>query len=167
MLYEIFGVPLENFSVTWRRHHCRWRAANFDLCSALMAIEQWGFFSVLHLLWHGASVYDGHLRGPVTLAIFPSVKQWSRIGWNMQPIKKDESVETCRVRGRIGRDMPSERTNRSKHAECPHALYEQSCRSFLLLCKLILNITFFIRERLYIRKSNNGSWSTSDFIWVF
>ena len=29
------------FSVIWRRHHYRWRAANFDPCSALMAIEQW------------------------------------------------------------------------------------------------------------------------------
>ena len=26
----------------------------------------WGFFSVSHLLWHGPSVYNGHLRGPVT-----------------------------------------------------------------------------------------------------
>ena len=57
----------QNFSLIWRRHHCRWRAANIDLCSALMAIEQWGFFSVPHLLWHGASVYNGHLRRPVTL----------------------------------------------------------------------------------------------------
>ena len=32
-----------------------------------MAIEHWGFFSVPHLLWHGASVYNGHLRGPVIL----------------------------------------------------------------------------------------------------
>ena len=62
-----FFVPLENFSLIWRRHHCRRRAANFDLCSALMVIEQWGFFSVPHLLWHGASVNNGHLRGPVTL----------------------------------------------------------------------------------------------------
>ena len=38
-----------------------------DLCSALMAIEQWGFFSVPHWLWHRASVYNGHVRGPVTL----------------------------------------------------------------------------------------------------
>ena len=43
------------------------RAANFDLCSALMVVEQWGFFSVPHLLWHEASVYNGHLRGPLTL----------------------------------------------------------------------------------------------------
>ena len=33
-----FFVPLENFLLIWRRHHCRWRAANFDLCSALKAI---------------------------------------------------------------------------------------------------------------------------------
>ena len=35
---------------------------------ALMAIVQSGFFSVPHLLWHGASVYNGHLRGPMTLS---------------------------------------------------------------------------------------------------
>ena len=32
-----------------------------------MAIEQWEFFSVPHLLWHGTSVYNGQLRGPVIL----------------------------------------------------------------------------------------------------
>ena len=26
----------------------------------------WGFFNVLHLLWHWASVYNSDLRGPVT-----------------------------------------------------------------------------------------------------
>ena len=40
-----FFVPLENFSLICRRHHDRWMAANFDLCSALMAIEKWGFFN--------------------------------------------------------------------------------------------------------------------------
>ena len=55
-----FIVPLQNFSLIWRRHHYWWRAANFDLCSALMAIEQWRFFSMPHLELHGASV-------PVTL----------------------------------------------------------------------------------------------------
>ena len=39
----------ENF---WRHCHFRSRAANFDLCSAFMAIEQWGIFNVPHLLWH-------------------------------------------------------------------------------------------------------------------
>ena len=37
-------------------------------CSPLMVIEQWGFLSVPHRLWHRASVYYGHLRGPVTLS---------------------------------------------------------------------------------------------------
>jgi hypothetical protein len=27
--YLRFYVPLKNFSLTWRRHHCRWRAAKF------------------------------------------------------------------------------------------------------------------------------------------
>ena len=60
-------VSLENFSLIWRCHHYRKRAADFDLCSAFMAIERWGIFSVPHLLWHGASVYKGHPRGPVKL----------------------------------------------------------------------------------------------------
>ena len=34
-----FFVPLKNFSLICRRHHDRWRAANFNLCSALTAIE--------------------------------------------------------------------------------------------------------------------------------
>ena len=62
-----FFIPFENCSLIWRHHHYPWRAANFDLCSVLIAIEQWGFFSVPHLLWHGASVYNGHLQGLVSL----------------------------------------------------------------------------------------------------
>ena len=63
----LFIVSLEHFSLIWRPHHYRWGAANFDLCSALMAIEQWRFLSVPQLLWHGASFYKGHLRGPLTI----------------------------------------------------------------------------------------------------
>ena len=62
-----FIVPLVNLSLIWRRPHYWRRAANFGLCSAIMAIGQWGFFSVPHLPWHGASIYNGHIRGPVTL----------------------------------------------------------------------------------------------------
>ena len=54
-VYMGFFLPLENFSLIWRRHHYRWRATNFELSSTLMAIKQWGLFSVPHLLWHGAS----------------------------------------------------------------------------------------------------------------
>ena len=71
-MFVCFGifVPFENFSHIWRSHHCRWKVANFDLCSAFMAIEQGGFFNVPHLLWHGTFVYSGHFRGPVTLTPF-------------------------------------------------------------------------------------------------
>ena len=66
-LFGVFRATTENFSLMWRRHHYRWRAANFDLYSTLMTMEQWVFFSVPRLLWHGASVYKCHFRGPVTL----------------------------------------------------------------------------------------------------
>ena len=73
-----FYVPLENFSLIWGRHHYRWRAANFELYSALMAIEHWRFFSIPRLLWHGTSIYKGHFRVPVTHThLLPSVCQWS------------------------------------------------------------------------------------------
>ena len=45
-----FYVPLENFSLIWRPHHYSWRVAKFDLYLTLIAIEQWGFFNVQHLL---------------------------------------------------------------------------------------------------------------------
>ena len=40
-----FIVQLENVSLIWRRHLCWWGTANFKLCSALMAIEQWGILT--------------------------------------------------------------------------------------------------------------------------
>ena len=40
-----------------------------EICSALMAIEQSGFFSVPHLLRQGSSVYNGNIRGSVTLTL--------------------------------------------------------------------------------------------------
>jgi hypothetical protein len=55
--YLLFYVKLKNFSLIWRRHHCRWRAKNLGLCSALRAFEQGGIFIVPHLLWHGTSVF--------------------------------------------------------------------------------------------------------------
>ena len=72
-----FIVQLENFSLIWRRHYCRWRAANFNLCSALMAIGQWGFFSVRHLLGHGTSVIMVISEDPWHSYLLPSVWQWS------------------------------------------------------------------------------------------
>ena len=59
-LFEVLRST-RDFSLIWWRHHYWWRASNFDLHSALLTKEQWGFFSVPHLLWHGTSVYNGHV----------------------------------------------------------------------------------------------------------
>ena len=65
-----FIVPLEIISLILRLQYCRWWTANFDYCSALMIIKQWGFFNVPHPLRHGPTVFNNHLRGPVTLTPF-------------------------------------------------------------------------------------------------
>ena len=51
-------VPLENCSLIWKRHHYRWRAANFDIWSALMVIQLKGFFNMPHILWHSPRTHD-------------------------------------------------------------------------------------------------------------
>ena len=61
-----YTLPLENVLLIWRCHHYQLWAANFYLYSALIAIDQWGFFSVPNLRWHETSFYTGHLQGPVT-----------------------------------------------------------------------------------------------------
>ena len=58
-------VRLENFS------HMETSALPVKGCKfwpMLMAIKQWGFFSVPHLMGHGAYIYNGHLWGPMTLS---------------------------------------------------------------------------------------------------
>ena len=59
-------APLENVSLIWRRRHYRWSTTNVNLCPALMVIEQLGILNVPHLLWHGRTLYNGHLQEPVT-----------------------------------------------------------------------------------------------------
>ena len=59
-------ISLKNCSLILKRQHYWWRAI-CDLCSALMAMEKWGFSDVSHLPWHGPNLYNGHLRGPLTL----------------------------------------------------------------------------------------------------
>ena len=59
-------VPTREF-FTWRRHHCQWRTANFDLYSSPTGVEQWGFSSVSHpTVTKRNRLYD-HFRGPMTL----------------------------------------------------------------------------------------------------
>ena len=58
----VFLVPLKNFSLIWRCHCIQCRAANFDL----LVYGHWWPFSMPHLLWHGTSIYNGHLGGHMT-----------------------------------------------------------------------------------------------------
>ena len=51
-------VFTQEFFTHMETSNYRWRGGNFYLYSALMTIEQWGFLSVAHLLWHGISVYN-------------------------------------------------------------------------------------------------------------
>lgn len=39
-------------SIFRRRHYCRWRTVSFDLCSTLMVIYYWEFFSLPNLARH-------------------------------------------------------------------------------------------------------------------
>ena len=65
-LFRVYRLPREIFT-HMETSPLPVKGCKFELCSALMAIEQWKLLSVAHLLWHGISVYNGHLRGPVTL----------------------------------------------------------------------------------------------------
>ena len=70
------------------------------------------FFSVLHLLWYGTSVYDGHLQGPVTgelkavelpLPVFTI--RLSRLVSNIQPstcVANYLTDRLCNRRGHCG-----------------------------------------------------------------
>ena len=74
-----FFVLLEKFSFIWTpRHHCRWRAANFDLCSVLITIKQWGFTSVQNIflyVWHLFIMVIS--EDPSHAHLLPNVSQWS------------------------------------------------------------------------------------------
>ena len=61
---EIIAIIIDNFSLIWRRHHYQWRAAPMLGNHGHWAVR---VHSVPHLLWHGASVYTGHIWGSVSL----------------------------------------------------------------------------------------------------
>ena len=146
-LFVCFGfiVPLDNFPLIRRRHHCRWKAANFDLWSAFIAFDQWGFFSVPNLLWHGASVYNGHLRVPVTLTpiaerlpVELSLPGLPRLGFQHA---------TFRLRG--------ERSNPLRHR-----------RGELSSANNLHIVSMFFSNIIYINRNNNGPktepWGTPE-----
>ena len=75
------------------------RAVNFNLCSTPMAIELWGFFSVPNLLWHGASVYNGHLPGHVTLTSVASSVANTTCFFDLGLLRLEFEHPTFRMRG--------------------------------------------------------------------
>lgn len=61
-----FPGPTRDFFTHIICHQYWWRAANLDQYSAVLFIKEWGFFRVIHLLWHGSYVYMV-IQRPVTL----------------------------------------------------------------------------------------------------
>ena len=68
-----FYFPLKNCLLIWIRHHYRWRALNFELCSALLVINKWGFCIVQHLLWQGHPFIMVYSEDPWHSPLLPSV----------------------------------------------------------------------------------------------
>ena len=90
----------------------RLRAAKFDI-----AIEQLGFFRMPHLLWHGSSVYNGHLQRPVILtsvaerlAVELSLTIFFDLGlprlWFVHPTFRMQGEHSNRLRYRRGHYEP-------------------------------------------------------------
>ena len=57
-----FFFPLKNCSSIWRRHYCRWGAANCDLYCAVRVLYACHTYCYKGYLFH-----IGHLRGPLIL----------------------------------------------------------------------------------------------------
>ena len=71
-----FFVTLENVSLIWRRHHYRWRAANFDLCS-VWPLSSKGSLACDTFCDTGHSFIMVILEDPWHSHLLPSVWKWS------------------------------------------------------------------------------------------
>ena len=69
--------PLQNMSLKCKRHHCRWRAAQFRRCSSYMTFDQEARFIVPHLLWQITMVLSGHMRRKAQKWSPYFYKQWA------------------------------------------------------------------------------------------
>ena len=80
----------------------------FYLCSALMTFELWGNFSMPHLLWHGPTLYNGHLRGPVTLTTVVErlAVEVSLTCFNRQAVPTGDRTPISRMRGERSNSRP-------------------------------------------------------------
>ena len=75
-LFGVFRPTWESFTHI-KTSTLQRRAANFDLDSALMAIEQWGFFNVPHPLCHRPSVFKVISEDPWHSHLMSSIWQWT------------------------------------------------------------------------------------------
>ena len=62
-LFVVFH-PVENISLILRRHHCWWRAANLDLCLALMAFSSEGYLACHTCCNTGPPFLRSHPKDP-------------------------------------------------------------------------------------------------------
>lgn len=76
--YILFNVPLENLSLIWESHHCRWTAAKFRT-----VLRTYG-------LWAGMALYCGNMDlgfcGFIrsTAPFSPFVRQARKPGWTVK-----------------------------------------------------------------------------------
>ena len=114
-----FIVPLENFSLIWRRHHCRRRAANFALCSALMAIEQWGFLTCRTHCDTGLPFIMFISDDPWHSHLLLSVRQWSchYLFLRLRSVATGDWIPISRMRGERSISMPPRRSYEIKNPQ--------------------------------------------------
>ena len=60
-----------------------------------MAIEQWGFFSVPYLLWHGTSVYNGHIRRNRDIHSYTTYFNSVVCGWDSNTRLQPSALTVC------------------------------------------------------------------------
>ena len=90
-----------------------------------MAIEQWGFFSMPHILWHGTSVNNGHLRGHSHL--LQSVLHETAFTWFNDLDLSRVGFEHPSFR------LPSERSNRLRHRRANRRYITNNCLIFVCI----------------------------------
>ena len=89
-------VPLANFALIWRRHHCRWRATFFFT----LARHSWPLSSKCFLanqLWYGTSVYKWGCQ-------YLFLRLMSRLGFEQAPfrLRRERSSPLRHRRGHKG-----------------------------------------------------------------
>ena len=115
MSYGLFVggfAPLENFSLIWRRHHCRWRAANLTYARHSLFLSSEGFLTCHHYCDMGNPEWSS----PMTLDTYTYYRSFSSV-----------AVTTCFYDlglSRLGFEQPNccmqgERSNRLCHPSGP------------------------------------------------